>query len=186
MDTTIFDSRFGSKEIQQAASLQVEVDWTSEAFLVFHLMCDKHIESFIYNVCGIEDFLFNKQKNREVIGFLDKVVIAKNLGLHPSLASTLSEVNSIRNKYAHRLKKEEITNKIPEIRKRLEEAGKHFRIKPLDKVLLATVPFSSDENGTDDTKPTTFENSSMPFQLLILSCYLAYTLKANLQQLPLR
>lgn len=181
MDTTIFDSRFGSKEIQQAVSRQVEVDWTSEAFLVFHLMCDKHIESFIYNVCGIEDFLFNKQKNREVIGFLDKVVIAKNLGLHPSLASTLSEVNSIRNKYAHRLKKEEITNKIPEIRKRLEEAGKHFRIRPLDKVLLAT-----DENGTGDTKPTTFENSSMPFQLLILSCYLAYTLKANLQQLPPR
>ena len=181
MDTTIFDSRFDSKEIQQAVSRQVEVDWTSEAFLVFHLMCDKHIESFIYNVCGIEDFLFNKQKNREVIGFLDKVVIAKNLGLHPSLASTLSEVNSIRNKYAHRLKKEEITDKIPEIRKRLEEAGKHFRIRPLGKVLLAT-----DENGTGDTKPTTFENSSMPFQLLILSCYLAYTLKANLQQLPSR
>ena len=65
MDTTIFDSRFDSKEIQQAVSRQVEVDWTSEAFLVFHLMCDKHIESFIYNVCGIEDFLFNKQKNRE-------------------------------------------------------------------------------------------------------------------------
>lgn len=181
MDTTIFDSRFGSKEIQQAVSRQVEVDWTSEAFLVFHLMCDKHIESFIYNVCGIEDFLFNKQKNREVIGFLDKVVIAKNLGLHPSLASALSEVNSIRNKYAHRLKKEEITDKIPEIRKRLEEAGKHFRIRPLDKVLLAT-----NENGAGDTKPTTFENSSMPFQLLILSCYLAYTLKANLQQLPSR
>ncbi|ODB34694.1 hypothetical protein BB427_18870 [Pseudoalteromonas sp. BMB] len=86
--------------------------------ITFHLVFEHLIEKWI-------DFKINSGKSVfkgvEKIGFHNKLYIAKNVGLPIKLFKSLNKINEERNKFAHKLGKQDLTK--DEINKILDELG---------------------------------------------------------------
>lgn len=92
--------------------------------ITFHLVYEYLLEKWI-------DFKVNSGKQVfrgvEKIGFHNKLYIAKNIGLPIKLFKSLNKINEERNKFAHKLGKQDLTNdEIKHILDQLEVSRKEF------------------------------------------------------------
>ncbi|UOO89137.1 hypothetical protein LVJ82_17100 [Vitreoscilla massiliensis] len=173
MNTDIFNNRITSNQFAKAVTKQLETIDDLSAFLVFHLSCEYLIESFIYNVCGIEEFLYNQSKRKNIIMFNAKLEIAENLGLPIELKKAIGKFNALRNNISHSLEDVDIEKSINEAITFLDQYPKEN--KPIADFEVEIEP------ETTNSKKILFNNLPMPFKLLTLNAIISKKMLSALE-----
>ena len=149
------------------------------AVLRIHLICEQFLEIYICHICNQEKmFWFQEKKDKEeqkiTISFDHKLKMAKTLGLPEWNYKILANLNTIRNRLAHRIGQQVCPKKLESIKTTVKSD-----IEPLGILNVSLEEFGIEtysDTGQSSSK-LTLDNCSKPHQELVI--YIYYTLIAT-------
>ncbi|MBW5407126.1 hypothetical protein ACISK3_04095 [Morganella morganii] len=115
MKRHVFNKFFDSKKIEESILTICRSEEPLISVLTLHLTCESFLEAFISGKLDIEDLFASRPKNHDDVSFRmsfeHKNKLAQRLGMPRAAYEALSELNQIRNQFAHRLLHAEIPSK---------------------------------------------------------------------------
>ena len=178
MNIEMFNLLFSKLMIENLGTIEDGLKTNDEigAVLRIHLICEQFLELYICSICNQEKmFWFQEKKDKEeqkiTISFDHKLKMAKTLGLPDWGYKIFTNVNTIRNRLAHRVGQQIDQGKFESIQNTVKSDIEPLQIfnVPLEQVGITTYS----ETGKMSSK-LDWDECSTPHQELLM--YIYYTL----------